>query len=206
MDTIYVKARKMTVVEERQRIIIKDLADIYCDAKIKSEIENLEVLYVNQEKKKNILVSIFDLIKVINNKYPNISISNVGESDIILSYRPNKEKINKLLVFMKVSFVSVILFCGCAVAIMTFQTDAALPDVFVQLTEIFIGETEIPILIGISYSIGIAVGIIVFFNHFSSKMLSDDPTPIEVELRMYEKDVEDCIIETLIEEEEKNDN
>ncbi len=52
-------------------------------------------------------------------------------------------------------------------------------------------------LIDLPYSIGLAAGIIVFFNHFSGKKLTDDPTPIEVEMSVYEKEVADNLIDTL---------
>ena len=41
----------------------------------------------------------------------------------------------------------------------------------------------------ISYSIGLAVGIIVFFNHVSKKKITRDPTPIEVEVKKYNEDL-----------------
>ena len=47
----------------------------------------------------------------------------------------------------------------------------------------------------IMYSIGLALGIIVFFNHFGNKKLSDDITPIEVELFKHKKDTLDTIVE-----------
>ena len=33
------------------------------------------------------------------------------------------------------------------------------------------------------------MGIIVFYNHFSKKRLTKDPTPIEVELKKYNQDL-----------------
>ena len=41
----------------------------------------------------------------------------------------------------------------------------------------------------IPYSIGLAVGIVIFFNHFGKKMLTTDPTPIEVQMTTYEEEV-----------------
>lgn len=58
-------------------------------------------------------------------------------------------------------------------------------------------KIENPIIINLPYSIGIAVGIIVFFNHFCGKKITSDPTPIEVEMTEYEKQIEDNIIDTL---------
>ena len=51
-------------------------------------------------------------------------------------------------------------------------------------------------ILEISYSIGLAIGIIVFFNHIGGRRITKDPTPIEVEMRIYEKDVNTALIET----------
>ena len=45
------------------------------------------------------------------------------------------------------------------------------------------------------YSVGLGVGILLFYNHFGLKRLSKDPTPIEVEMRKYETDVNQVLIE-----------
>ena len=47
----------------------------------------------------------------------------------------------------------------------------------------------------VSYSIGLAVGILVFYNHFGPKKLSKDPTPIEVEMRKYETEINQALID-----------
>ena len=38
------------------------------------------------------------------------------------------------------------------------------------------------------------LGMIVFFNHASQKRLSDEPTPVEVQMRVYEDNVNQAII------------
>ena len=48
----------------------------------------------------------------------------------------------------------------------------------------------------IAYSLGLAVGIILFFNHVGGRRITKDPTPIEVEMRVYETDVNKALIET----------
>ncbi len=51
-------------------------------------------------------------------------------------------------------------------------------------------------ILELSYSVGLAVGIIVFFNHIGGRRITKDPTPIEVEMRVYEKDVNQALIAT----------
>ena len=48
----------------------------------------------------------------------------------------------------------------------------------------------------ISYSMGLAIGIVVFFNHIGGRRITKDPTPIEVEMAIYEKEVNDALIKT----------
>ena len=46
-----------------------------------------------------------------------------------------------------------------------------------------------------SYSVGLALGILVFFNHFSKWKLNTDPTPLEVEMRTYEDNISKTLIQ-----------
>ena len=54
----------------------------------------------------------------------------------------------------------------------------------------------------VGYSIGLPVGILLFFNHFTSWKFSLDPTPLEVEMRLYEENVN----KTLIQNEERKED
>ena len=51
-------------------------------------------------------------------------------------------------------------------------------------------------ILEVTYSIGLAIGIIVFFNHIGGRRITKDPTPIEVEMRIYEDDVNNALVET----------
>ena len=56
-----------------------------------------------------------------------------------------------------------------------------------------------------TYSIGIAIGILTFFNHFGKRRFSVDPTPIEVEMRLYENDLQTTLIENSSRKEQELD-
>lgn len=202
MGNLYVKAAKKVIVEEKKIIQVKDIADLQGDETIVNHVKNLKVMDIPLTTKTSYyLISILDLVKIIKYVYPEIAVSSVGEMDTVLEYRPKKRKEYKVWTFIKVLFICCILFTGSGIAIMAFQTDGAIPEVFQNIYAILTGEKiKNPLILEIPYSIGLAVGIIVFFNHISSKRLTDDPTPIEVEMRLYERDVEDCLIETLTEE------
>ena len=79
---------------------------------------------------------------------------------------------------------------------MAFHNDVALEDVLGRIYMLVTGvESDGYTALEISYSIGLAAGIIVFYNHIGGKRLTSDPTPLEVEMRNYERDVNQALVE-----------
>ena len=80
---------------------------------------------------------------------------------------------------------------------MTFNQDVSVMDVFGNLYNYVFGVMpEKPGILEATYSIGLALGIILFYNHIGGRRITKDPTPIEVQMRMYENDVNDALVET----------
>ena len=49
----------------------------------------------------------------------------------------------------------------------------------------------------IAYSAGLGLGILFFFNHFGHRKITADPTPMQVQMRKYEDDVNTTITENI---------
>ncbi len=207
---IYIKPAKKASIAERKSIYIKDIAEVFAPENLAKRVKNIKLLEIKdnndsqenkkskKNKKKNYLVTIIDIISAIDKALPGHTINNVGEIDTIIEYSAEKKKDSKLIKVLKIIFVMVILAGGSSTAIMSFHSDAQMATVFENYYYIFFNEkVENPILINLPYSLGLAVGIIVFFNHFSGKKITEDPTPIEVEMSVYESEVTDNIIDTL---------
>ena len=80
---------------------------------------------------------------------------------------------------------------------MAFHNDIGIREVFAQVYRLISGEQKQGItILELSYSVGLALGIIVFFNHIGGGRITKDPTPIEVEMRNYEDDVNNALAET----------
>ncbi|MBQ5445187.1 MAG: hypothetical protein IIT48_00720 [Lachnospiraceae bacterium] len=91
----------------------------------------------------------------------------------------------------KVVFVSLIIFFGTAFAIMSFNEDVAVQGLFEKIYMMITGTKHTGLgIIEISYGIGIALGITVFFNRLSDKK-NNEPTPIELKMKQYEDQVND---------------
>lgn len=195
---IYIKPVEKAQIIQKRDVLLRDIAEVFIGGQTAGETEKLVVFRIPETGKKTYLLSVVDVIKVLNQKWPDATISNVGEMDILIEYLPVAAKRNPLWLWAKVFFVSLVLFVGASTTIMCFHSDTQVPLVFENVYYMFFGENkEIPKLLSIPYSIGLGLGIIVFFNHFTKISLTQDPTPIEIEMTTYEKETNASVIDYL---------
>lgn len=186
-QTIYIKAGEDCVVYNK-KVTLGDILKVECtNIGILRAVKQMELYSFNHEHAT--AFSILKVIERIHQDYPNINIVNCGEEDFMVEYKKSTVK-NKFLEKLKLIIVCGLVFFGSAFTIMTFHNDIGIEDIFEQFYVQLMGR-EKPMIteLEISYSIGLGTGIIVFFNHISKKKISHDPTPIEVELKKYKKDL-----------------
>lgn len=195
---IYIKPVEKVQIVQKREVLLRDVAEVFVGGQTAGEAEKIVVFQIPSDRKKTYLLSVIDLIQALNQKYPDATVSNVGEMDILVEYLAKPEKKTKVWTAAKVIFVSLILFVGAATTIMCFHTDTQLPLIFQNIYYIFFGENkEMPAILSVPYSIGLGIGIIIFFNHFSKISLTKDPTPIEIEMTTYEKETNASVIDFL---------
>ncbi|MFV0313478.1 MAG: stage V sporulation protein AA [Anaerotignum sp.] len=195
---IYIKPIAKAQIITKKQVCLKDIAEIFVAGGEKEAILEIIVFEIPEERNTTYLISILDVIKAINNQYPDVMVCNVGETDILLEYHQKPKKENKPLECVKVFFICVILFAGASTTIMCFHTDNQLPLIFQNYYYMFFGENvEVPAILSVPYSIGLAAGVMLFFNHFSKISITDDPTPIEIEMTTYEKEANASIVDKL---------
>lgn len=193
--TVYLNLSEITEVHEKD-VFVKDVGKVYCsDTNIQSKCECIKVKHIQEDKSKRYVENVLDVIKKMEMLDPVIQVNNVGKVDYIIDYQPPKPP-NLPWQWTKTLFVSVVCFCGAAFAIMTFNNDASVRDVFQEFYGLIVGkEPEGFTILELTYSIGLALGITLFFNHFSSWKINTDPTPLEVEMRLYEDNISKTLIQ-----------
>jgi stage V sporulation protein AA len=196
---IYIRAYKKTTVYKKPAVYLKDIAETSCCGSIKNQLDNVSVFKIPKPAQKGkYLITIIDVIRSILSVYPEAMIQNVGEKDILIEYLPKLTQESPVKEWVKAALISIIVFAGATIAIMAYSTDTSLPKTFSILNEIFTGEeVENPIFITIPYSIGIAIGIVAFFNHIGTKKITDDPSPMQIEINKYEEDVENSMVDSM---------
>ena len=179
---------------EKKDVPLSKVAGVYCqDEELKSQAEKV-IVYSFQEGEKE--KAVFSLIYIYKKIYEcmgsNIQIHSVGASECLVDWIQEKRP-SKLLGYVQVVLVGLVTFFGAAFTIMTYNADAGVPDVFRTLYEMFTGSSGGNGGLELTYSIGIGIGVIVFFHHFEKKGRKT-PTAMEVQMNKYEKDVVDSYV------------
>lgn len=199
-ETLYLKIEQNTVVTDRH-VRLSDIAKMACaDAAILRQLKQKKIytfadaMDTRHQKRAQEVFSVLKIIELIHEEYPNLDISNEGEADFIVEYEPNPNP-PKWLEAAKTVFIWIIIFFGAAFTIMAFNNDVSVGDVFRKFYDQMMGVPSNGVTeLEICYSIGLAVGIIVFFNHVGHKKITPDPTPIQVQMRKYEQDIDTAFI------------
>lgn len=192
---LYIKGEQNVEVCKR-KVTLEDVITMECAEKnIMNRIKKLNILEIPDSGKHRYVISILKIIEMIHKQFPDLEVCNLGEADIIVCYEDQKQERNARK-YIKVVSVVAITFCGAAFSIMTFNNDVNVTKIFSQIYRQVMGtESDGFTILEATYSIGLALGILIFFNHFGKKRFSVDPTPIEVEMRLYEKDIQTTVIE-----------
>ena len=144
-------------------------------------------------------------MECIQEVYPNADVQNMGEQDFIVTYEEAKTA-GGVVHFLKAAAVVVTSFIGAAFSIMTFNNDVDTTKLFGQIYELITGSASDGFtILELTYSVGLTIGILIFFNHFGKRKFTVDPTPMEVEMRLYENDIQTTLIEDFARKEKEMD-
>ena len=188
-NTVYLNLREITELHKPD-IQVKDVAEIYCsDTHVQNRCASLKIKTIREQKRKRYVENALNVIRILEASDPSVTVNNVGKVEFIIDYQPSvKQKL--FWQWCKTMFVCMICFCGAAFAIMTFNNDVSVTDAFDQIYLLVTGTSSDGFtILEISYSIGLGLGIVVFFNHFAHWKITTDPTPLEVEMRLYEENI-----------------
>ncbi len=186
--TLYLKIEQCIQVPKRD-VTIADVAKLECtEQTIVNRLKTEKLFSMDSKKHSRRIVSVLFVIEKIHEIYPELEVQNLGEPDFIVSYHPKKQAL--ILEKIKIAFVCAVSFFGSMFAMMTFNEDVSTRDSFAKLYTWVMGYEPSGItILEITYSIGVSVGIIVFFNHIGKKYLTDEPSPVEVEMADYEQQI-----------------
>lgn len=128
-------------------------------------------------------------------KEPACDLCFLGDTDIVLEYKKPQKKPG-IRAGMWSLFVATVVFVGSAFTFMTFIHEANLNGLFSRIY-LYMGMQGAADSKGIEicFSLGVGTGMLLYFNHFGSFRLQDEPTPMEMEMKQYMQEAEETILE-----------
>jgi len=206
--TVYIKPDKNTEVCQNE-VFLHQITEIWCrDKMLEAKCKDLKVMTIDSHQEERYVIPSIKLVELIQQVDTRVEVNNLGAQDVIIDYQPNAHKIGRWD-WVKTALVCLIVFFGGAFAIMTFNNDGSVSDIFKDVDRLIAGNEQREenseesnnadksmgvLILEISYSVGLILGVTIFFNHFGKRKVTLDPTPIEVQMRLYEEQVETTVI------------
>ena len=200
-SNIYIKCQRSVEVSDRD-VFLSDVAEVDCADKLMEAKMKAVKLYRFPQDEDTHVLSTLQIVQKMEAVCQDISVEIVGETDCLVRLATQQSE-DRWAQVGKVAFVCLVSFFGTGFTIMAYHNDIGINDVFSGIMRMATGENLPGVsVLELSYSIGLSVGIVVFFNHVGKKRITSDPTPVEVEMYQYKTDVARTIVE-MAEREEK---
>ncbi|QQZ10974.1 stage V sporulation protein AA [Heyndrickxia vini] len=187
---IYLRLRHRVEVRPDSIIKLSDIAQVIAPENDLADLNNLPVYQVTKIDKSSAVIDIMEVINVITKNYGAVDIQTVGPTQTIIEIIYKKKNVS--IPFFIVIWI--LLFIGSALAIMNFHEDVSMRIVHQKIYRMITGnEVSKPLILQIPYSIGLGLGMIIFFNHIFKKRFNEEPSPLEVEIFNYQQDVDNYV-------------
>lgn len=189
--TVYIRMRNRVLVKPDEKVYLLDIAQIIAPETVIPELKNLMVHQVSIRDKNIIIIDVMKVIRMISNLIEDVEVQTIGPAQTIVEVMLKKKQMSTPI-FILIWFL---LFFGSAMAIMNFHDDVSMRSVQEKLYKIITGvEDSKPWIFQIPYSIGLGLGMILFFNHVFQKRINEEPSPLEVEMFNYQMDLDNYVI------------
>ncbi len=193
-QNVYLKCDRNVEVQS-QDVFLSDLGEVRCqDEVLNAKLKAIKVHHFKKGESKRFVISSLTLVEQMEQVCADIAVTVIGETDVLVEWI-SVDRHKGPVQWAKVVFVSLVSFFGTAFTIMAYHNDIGIHSVFTEVYSIIMGaEPDGVNALEVSYSLGLAGGIILFFNHIGGRRITKDPTPIEVSIRQYEEDVDKALI------------
>jgi stage V sporulation protein AA len=189
--TVYIRLRHRVLVRPHEKIFLKDIAQIITEESLHEQLNQRLIYQISDQDRNIIIIDVMHVISEIAKFDPAIEVQVLGPSQTIIEVIYKKRKVS-IGLFVLTWFL---LFFGSMLTIMNFHEDVSMQDVHQRIYKMITGKSEEkPLLFQIPYSIGLGLGMIIFFNHVFKKRLNEEPSPLEVEMFNYQQDLDQYVI------------
>ena len=166
------------------------LEDIYCVYPKEYEIQLRDICirsYTNNTSKYDV-IHLGEVIEVVKNKCPNLQLNFLKPDDVIIFFDSFKKDKTK---YLRVFIVSLVVLMGSIMGIMNFHADVNMAhSQFMMVNAITKDAKSYLPYFQLPYSIGIGIGVAIFFNKFIPTYSKGEPSPLDLKMVSLNKEIE----------------
>lgn len=189
--TVYLQLRSRVPITQGRVVTLGHVARILSDPEWEAPLRNLELVEPQKWDGNLLLIDLMQIIPKVQELIPGVKIEPIGPNHVLVEVVQNPRKPSLALFLL----VWLLLFFGSALTIMNFHADVNMQEVQIRTVEMLTGKRdEHPYLFQAAYSFGIGFGMVIFFNHLFKKKWNEEPTPLEVEMFLYQENIDQFVV------------
>lgn len=188
---LYIRLRRSLRISREKPVLLGEVAQLLAPPEYEQQLLQLELYRPKEHDGSLLLIDMMLIVRKVKEIYPWMQVEHYGEPHTLVEVRGETKTPSLLLI----GLVWLLLFVGSGLAIMNFHADVSMAEVHRHIYKLLTGrDNPHPLLLQIPYSVGIGIGMIVFFNHLFKKKFNEEPSPLEVEMFMYQENVNQYVI------------
>ncbi|UGB29348.1 stage V sporulation protein AA [Metabacillus sp. B2-18] len=188
--TVYIRLRHRIQVHPNDVITIDKIALVVGDKELTEKLNKIVIHKIQLSDKNMVVIDVMHVLREIHKYDRQIDVQAIGATQTIVEIMYQKKKLSPLLFCL----VWLLLFIGAGLAIMNFHEDVSMQAVHQRIYKIVTGkENAQPLILQIPYSLGLGLGMVLFFNHLFKKRINEEPSPLEVEIFNYQLDLDQYV-------------
>ncbi|EAO52441.1 Stage V sporulation protein AA [Bacillus thuringiensis serovar israelensis ATCC 35646] len=190
-QTIYIKMRNRLKVSPTYEVKLGDVAQLAGDSSVVELLQNEIVYKITAHDKTHVVIDVMKVIEIIQQKASHVQINLLGSGQTLVDTIYDKKKAHPGFF----GLVWLLLYIGAGLANHLFPEDVSMQQVHQRLYYMITGEFNAqPLLFQIPYSLGLGLGMVLFFNHVFQKRINEEPSPLEVEMFQYQQSLDQYVI------------
>lgn len=191
MEEIYLIPKKPEPFDiKKKTIYLRDIYSVYPEI-YEDKVCNILLRNYTDNSSKYDVIHLGEVIEAIKKLEPTTHINLLKKEDIIIYFDNGKKDRTK---YFRVFLVSIIVLMGSIMGIMNFHADVNMDkSQFKMVMAIAKDPAKYLPYFQIPYSLGIGVGVAIFFNKFIPTYAKNEPSPLDLRLSSLNKEIENQI-------------
>ncbi|PLT45590.1 stage V sporulation protein AA [Paenibacillus sp. FSL W8-1187] len=189
---VYLRLKKRISIPPEGTVRLGSVVRLLADEPLAGELKRIPLYTHRPEDGNRVVIDVLQIVKALRETAPDAVIETFGDPQVLILVETPSTRSPR---FAVLAGAWLLLFFGAGLAIMNFHTDVSMKEVHQRIAFLLTGkETLHPLWFQIPYSVGVGLGMVLFFNHLFRKRLNEEPNPLELEMYNYQENINAYVI------------